>query len=201
MQRRSGATCTAILEAAARILESEGGHRLTTNGIAAKAGVSVGSLYQYFPAKEAIVVELVRTMRADMVSDFETAARETEGLGLRRRIDALVSASIRHHLKRPALAQALEREEAGLPLDAEMSRMKTRLHAIVVEVLRHADVAEPERTAFDLIALSHGLADAAVQAGQRDFNDLAGRLRRAVLGYLGVAAEPAQPERSASGPT
>lgn len=51
---RSRATVEAILEAAAHLLEHDGYGRLTTNHIADKAGVSIGSLYQYFPNKDAI---------------------------------------------------------------------------------------------------------------------------------------------------
>lgn len=50
-----------IAEAAARILSKEGAEALTTNRIAEIAGVSVGSVYQYFPNKEAIVVALLQT--------------------------------------------------------------------------------------------------------------------------------------------
>jgi len=51
---RSRVTVEAILQAAARLLEREGFARLTTNHVAEEAGVSIGSLYQYFPNKEAI---------------------------------------------------------------------------------------------------------------------------------------------------
>lgn len=59
-QARAQDTVRAIVVAAARILQSEGVKGLTTNHIAAVAGVSVGSLYQYFPNKEAVVVALIR---------------------------------------------------------------------------------------------------------------------------------------------
>lgn len=52
-QARARVTCAAIVEAAARILSEEGAARLTTNRIAERAGVSVGSLYQYFPNRHA----------------------------------------------------------------------------------------------------------------------------------------------------
>ena len=57
-QDRSRATVDAILEAAARVLVKEGFERTTTNRVAEAAGVSVGSLYQYFPNKEAILFRL-----------------------------------------------------------------------------------------------------------------------------------------------
>jgi AcrR family transcriptional regulator len=58
-QQRSATTFEAIVEAAARILAEDGPRRLTTNRIAERAGVSVGSLYQYFPNRLAIVRALV----------------------------------------------------------------------------------------------------------------------------------------------
>src|SRR3954447_10769421 len=58
-QDRSRATVDAILEAAARVLVKQGFERTTTNRVAEAAGVSVGSLYQYFPSQEALVAALV----------------------------------------------------------------------------------------------------------------------------------------------
>lgn len=60
LQDRSTKTVEAILEAAIRILRQGGWAQLTTTRIAEKAGVSVGSLYQYFPNREAIAVEIAR---------------------------------------------------------------------------------------------------------------------------------------------
>ncbi len=187
-QERSAVTCAAILEAAARILETSGSQGITTNHVAALAGVSIGTLYQYFPAKEAILAALVRQMRQDMLADFMSAAREAEGKDLAHAVDAMVGASLCHHLRRPALAQALEREELELKLDKETLALKADMRDLVVGVLRDHGIDQPERTAFDLMSLSRGIVDAAVQAGERDFEDLKARMRRAVAGYLGIAA-------------
>jgi len=59
-QERSRATVDALVEATARILIKEGYDRASTNKIAAVAGVSIGSLYQYFPSKEALVAAVPR---------------------------------------------------------------------------------------------------------------------------------------------
>jgi AcrR family transcriptional regulator len=60
IQDRSTKTVEAIVEAAIRILRQGGWAQLTTTRIAEKAGVSVGSLYQYFPNREAIAIEIAR---------------------------------------------------------------------------------------------------------------------------------------------
>jgi AcrR family transcriptional regulator len=59
-QERSSQLVAAVLEAAIRVLQSEGARRFTMARVAEKAGVSVGSLYQYFPNKEAILFQLQR---------------------------------------------------------------------------------------------------------------------------------------------
>lgn len=59
-QARSSHLVAAVLEAAIRVLRSEGAQRFTMARVAEKAGVSVGSLYQYFPNKESILFQLQR---------------------------------------------------------------------------------------------------------------------------------------------
>jgi len=59
-QERSSQLVAAVLEASIRVLQAEGARRFTMARVAEKAGVSVGSLYQYFPNKEAILFELQR---------------------------------------------------------------------------------------------------------------------------------------------
>jgi AcrR family transcriptional regulator len=59
-QARSRATWEAIVEAAAQILERRGAEALTTNAVAERAGVSIGTLYQYFPDKQAILAAAAR---------------------------------------------------------------------------------------------------------------------------------------------
>lgn len=59
-QARSRATWAAIVEAAAQILERGGSDALTTNDVAERAGVSIGTLYQYFPDKQAILIAAAR---------------------------------------------------------------------------------------------------------------------------------------------
>lgn len=184
-QSRSRATREAILEAAARILEHHPGGPFTTNHIAETAGVSIGSLYQYFPGKEAILAELVRAMRKEMLEDFEAALAAKDGDDLAASVNAGLRASLKHHLARPALARALEEAEAHLPLDVEIQAIKSRMHQLATNLLRDNGVPEPAQTAFDIIAIARGMADAATHHGEADLDGLFRRIRRAIFGYLG----------------
>ena len=74
-QDRSKVTVEVIIEATTRIIESEGLERLSTNRVAQVAGVSVGSLYQYFPNKESLVDALSERYNAQFM---ERLTRETE---------------------------------------------------------------------------------------------------------------------------
>ncbi|TVP99482.1 MAG: TetR/AcrR family transcriptional regulator [Roseinatronobacter sp.] len=183
-QSRSRATCEAILQAAARILERDGAEALNTNQIADLAGVSIGSLYQYYPTKEAILAELIRQMRHEMHDDMVTAVTQSSGQGLEREVDALISATLRHHMRNPKLAQALEHIEDQLPMDTEIAQLKQNMARLVVDALARYGINDPEATAFDLVAIGHGMSHAAIAAGHQDFDNLHRRIRRAVLGYL-----------------
>lgn len=67
-QERAKATVEAILEATARVFLRDGYDRSSTNKIARAAGVSVGSLYQYFPSKESLAAALIDRHMAEMES-------------------------------------------------------------------------------------------------------------------------------------
>ena len=70
-QTRALRTVDTLFEAATRILASEGEAGFTTNRIAERAGFSIGTLYQYFPSKEAIVVALVRRHRDRVLRELD----------------------------------------------------------------------------------------------------------------------------------
>lgn len=84
-----------ILEAAARILEKDGFDGLTTNAIAERAGISIGSLYEYFPNKEAILVAMARNMLAEdevvMAKAIEAALAVPGSDVVRSAVQALVT--------------------------------------------------------------------------------------------------------------
>lgn len=95
-QDRSRALVDALLEATARVLQSHGVEGLTTNAIARVAGVSVGSVYQYFPDKQALVAALVeRKAERDLAEIMAAVGGRPEGepprAALRRGLECLVA--------------------------------------------------------------------------------------------------------------
>lgn len=108
-QRRSRKTFDAILDAAARVFSERGFAAGTTNHIAAEAGVSIGSLYQYFPNKNAILIALLERHLADAEKSYEEIlVRAAEGgLSPREVIRELLGLMISESLIDPRLHKVL----------------------------------------------------------------------------------------------
>jgi len=109
-QERAQATVEAILRACAHILGAEGYDAVTTNAVAARAGVSIGSLYQYFPSKEAMVAELSDRHCDRMNALFAGVFLNARHLPPDRLARELVAAIYRAKREDPALARALREQ-------------------------------------------------------------------------------------------
>lgn len=94
-QGRSQDTVEVILQAAARILEREGPDALNTNAIAERAGVSVGSLYEYFPSKEAVLIALARRQLMGDRASFSTIVRESAAKDIPSRVRDVIRALLK----------------------------------------------------------------------------------------------------------
>ncbi len=107
MQERSRATVDALLEATARILVREGFDKASTNRIAEVAGVSVGSLYQYFPGKEALVAAVIERHQQEVVETVRGELAEVLSRPVDKAIPGLVAIAIRAHRVDPKLHRVL----------------------------------------------------------------------------------------------
>ena len=106
-QERSRLTVQAILDATARILVREGFDKASTNRIAEVAGVSIGSLYQYFPSKEAIVAALIDRHNQKVMRAVQGEFAEAVDLPLNDGVRRLVALAVRAHRIDPKLHRAL----------------------------------------------------------------------------------------------
>jgi AcrR family transcriptional regulator len=156
-QARSRATVDAILAAAAQVLQVKGYAGATTDRIAERAGVSVGSLYQYFPNKDALLVAL-----AEQHIDAGFALARgllSEALGERLGIDALlrrfIDAMVALHENEPDLHRILF-EEVPLPSSVR-SGLRRRENAFATELrallgtLPEVNVPDARVTAYVLV--------------------------------------------------
>src|SRR5579863_7190768 len=102
-QERSRATVDALLEATTRILIKEGYDRASTNRIAEVAGVSIGSLYQYFPSKEALVAAVIDRHSQEISAATRTALLQAATLPIEAAAREFVSVGIDGHRVNPKL--------------------------------------------------------------------------------------------------
>lgn len=199
-QERAAETVAAILEAAARILERHGLRGYNTNAIAERAGVSIGSLYQYFPNKDALTAALIERETQTLLADLAAVPAQA---GYRDGIAALVRAAVVHQLQRPALARLLDFEERRLPLRERDLQVDRAAQQCVLALLARPDAparpgggtASAQLLALDAIAIVRGLVDAAGERGETDAVALQARVLRALFGYLGAPRRRAPAER------
>lgn len=185
-QPRSVDTVATILEAAARILERHGFAGYNTNAVAELAGVSIGSLYQYFPNKDALVAALVERETAVLLDELSAATADASFLAGRRR---MIRAAIAHQMRRPVLARLLDFEEQRLPLGARNERVGQTVANIAISLLGKQGAPHTRNrtvAALDVLAIVKGMVDAAGQRGETDPIALLRRVERAVDGYLGI---------------
>jgi len=148
VQERSLATVEAILQAAAQVFERHGYAAGTTNRIAERAGVSIGTLYQYFPNKDAILVALVHQHLAESTAALQPHLdRLNRGAGFDDVLPDIVHAMVAIHALAPGLHRVLF-EETQLPptLRAELDELEDRL----VEAAASALAADRDSSPADL---------------------------------------------------
>jgi len=109
-QARAVATVDAIVTAAAQVLLAHGYENATTARVAERAGVSVGSLYQYFPNKESLVAELIERHAQDLVSTITHAIDDFPHATLEAGLEAAIGAVIGAHRIDPRLHKILHEQ-------------------------------------------------------------------------------------------
>ncbi|MEZ2331410.1 TetR family transcriptional regulator [Mesorhizobium sp. RCC_202] len=182
-QARATELVAAILEAAAQVLASEGAQRFTTTRVAEKAGVSVGSLYQYFPNKAALLFRLQsdewRQTTDLLCGNFQDVSQPPLG-----RVRTLVHAFIRSECEEAAVRGALndaaplyrdapEAQEAKAMADRTVQSFTLEtlpgapeaVRAMTAELIMKtlsavgADFSAKERTSAEIETYSDALAD------------------------------------------
>jgi AcrR family transcriptional regulator len=168
-QRRAEDTVAVLLEATERVVARLGYHATTTNHIAETAGVSIGTLYHYFPSKEALIEAVVHRMWGEELDALRASANALATRPLAEGIDVIIGALV------SAVAQKLElyRRWYGeashlgqLGVGLEMTDVAVRI--VRDTLVRHREEVWPEDLDFaaDLVVKT---ALAVVRTATRDY--------------------------------
>ncbi|MBR0817537.1 TetR/AcrR family transcriptional regulator [Bradyrhizobium liaoningense] len=190
-QARSRATVDALVEATARILVREGFEKASTNRIAEIAGVSVGSLYQYFPSKEALVVidrhndEIMQIVRAAFV--------EVADMPIEKAVRRLVTVAIEAHHIDPDLHRVLAEQIPRSGRLAEVEAFNHEVDGLVRAYLeshrKEMRKIDPGLAAFMCVSAIEAVAhntvlNPAEMLSEKMVRTLVDETTRMVVGYL-----------------
>jgi AcrR family transcriptional regulator len=165
-QKRSRLTVDALLEATARVLMKEGYDRASTNKIAAVAGVSIGSLYQYFPSKEALVAAVIDRHKNEVMQVIRGALVKAAARPVEAAVRELVSVGIEAHRVNPELHRVLTEQIPRVGRLENIEAIDRDTYALVRGYLEahrdEIDVADPDLAAFVCVTAVEALTHAAV---------------------------------------
>ena len=159
LQARSGATVEAIHEAAIQVLLTGGLALFTTTRVAERAGVSVGTLYQYFPNKQALLFAILLRHFAQIAEAIE--AIPGHGKPIAAIAEDIADAYVSVKLARPDATTALYRVAGAIDQFRMSADVLKRLEAAVVRLLTNAADAsyrQAEKTAITLLSSLAGLS-------------------------------------------
>lgn len=150
VQARSAASVDAILEATIQVLLGMGKERLTTTRVAMRAGVSVGTLYQYFPNKSALLQAALRRHMDEVTEAVERVCKEQRGNTLQQMATALVTAFLTAKMRDARMSVALYSISSDVDGTKIVQEMGVRSNKAIVGML--ATSCEPLGTDPQLLA-------------------------------------------------
>jgi AcrR family transcriptional regulator len=150
VQARSAASVDAILEATIQVLLSVGKERLTTTRVASRAGVSVGTLYQYFPNKSALLQAALKRHLTQVTDAMELVCKEQKGKTLEQMVTALVATFLDAKMKDAKTSVALYSVSSDVDGARIVQQMGVRTNKAIVLML--ASAREPLTTDPQLVA-------------------------------------------------
>lgn len=188
-QRRSRVTIDSIFEAAVQVLIANGLEEITTIQIAERAGVSVGSLYQYFPNKNALLAAIVKRHVGAVVDATIAACESAHGKSIGEMCATMMGAFVDAKTRRPEVSRALYLPSAAVNAETilkEESGRCARAVQVMLESARDAKFAEPEVVSRMLIRSIVEPTRAVIEAGgnRGTFEMLKRHLTALCVGYL-----------------
>ncbi len=140
-QARAAATLDAIFEATIQVMLVDGPHRLTTTRVAVRAGVSVGTLYQYFPHKQALFYAVNERYLDDLAEKVERACRARHGASINEMVEGLVTTYWNAKTSRRDVTRALYRSVVELDNEPLIEAFGRRVDAATAAMFATASDA------------------------------------------------------------
>jgi AcrR family transcriptional regulator len=168
MQARSTLTVEAISEATIQVLLSHGTERLTTTRVAARAGVSVGTLYQYYPNKRSLLFAVLEHHLENVAAKVEAACERACHKRLSEMIQEMVEAFVDAKMKRADVSVALYNVAADVGGPVLIKRINQRLRKAVEGLLATAIDIEsaPDKFVVDtMLSAMTGAMRALLESG------------------------------------
>jgi AcrR family transcriptional regulator len=141
-QARSTATVEAVLEATIQVLVAEGAPRLTTTRVAERAGVSVGTMYQYFPHKQSLLYAVLERHLDGVASAVERACRQLQASSIATMASGVVNAYLDAKTVDVEASRALYMVSGEIDISDLLGRISKRIAAAIEEMLATATDAE-----------------------------------------------------------
>jgi len=135
-QRRSQFTVNVIKEAAAHILVAQGYKNFTTNKVAQRAGVSIGSIYQYFPSKESLIAAIKQDHFTELRQLMLDAYQSTENEPLKEVTKQFIIAAIKGHMMSPELHRILSHDVPNLAVKEDNNEADS-IRQLVEQLFEH----------------------------------------------------------------
>lgn len=137
-QARSAVTLDAIFEATIQVLLADGPRGLTTTRVAERAGVSVGTMYQYFPHKQSLIYALNERYLEVLAGKIEASCRAKTGRPIDEMLEALIKTYWRAKTERADVTRALYRSVADMDNQALLDTFAKRVDAATTAMLESA---------------------------------------------------------------
>jgi AcrR family transcriptional regulator len=168
VQARAAVTVEAISEATIQVLLNEGADRLTTTRVAERAGVSVGTLYQYYPNKQSLLFAVLEDHMDKVIAAVEAACEHARHRPLREMVREVVESFVNAKMERTDISMALYQIAPDVGGPALIKKAGQRMRKAVEAMLLTAPDAEspPEKFAIDMMASAmSGTMRFALEAG------------------------------------
>jgi AcrR family transcriptional regulator len=162
-QERSRQTVSTILEACSKILIREGFFGVTTDKIAKEAGVSIGSLYQFFGNKESVVSAVIHDMFQRDQEHVLSRARELEGLqNIDDKIRKLIEIGVEVYQRNSELRSKLQNIQTYLTDEKFYNTTMRSYQDMITRELPQLPGRDPQKVSYILVTAFVGLMDRAV---------------------------------------